>query len=631
MPFRVAPRPALLALPIMAGPLRLLALALAVLALVLAQPAAAADDLPFSPGLALHGAPQWPQGMPHYPYANPAAPKGGRIVIGQSGTFDSLNPYASRGAVPDFFAGYLYQTLMHRSLDEPFTLYGLVADGVHLSPDRRVLTFRLHPDARFSDGAPLTAEDVAFTFGLLKEKGRPLQRGAYRRVKTVEVLSPRLIRYTLEDARDLELPMLLAIMPVLARHATQAEGFELPTLRPPLGSGPYVLAELQPGQSFTLRRNPNAWSRDLPTTRGFHNLDEIRVDFYRDANALFEAFKVGLVDYRLESDAGRWQEGYDFPAMREGRTMREALTFRAPRGMSGFVFNTRRPLFQQEAVRRGLAEMFDFEWINRNFFQGLYRRMASYFDASDLASTGRPASEAERALLAAAGAAILPEIMEGTWQPPSTDGSGRDRAQLQRALAHLRGAGYQIVDGQLRQGREGEVLAFDIMVLSREQERVALAFSDALKPIGVNARVRLVDSSEYWRRLRVFDYDMVIWSFPVSASPGNEQSNRWSSGAADRPSSLNLAGVRSAAIDRLIEALLAARTREAFVDAVRALDRALLSGTYVIPLYFTPERWIARSATLKRPDTLPVYDFTIDTWWREPAAATPATGAPARP
>jgi peptide/nickel transport system substrate-binding protein len=582
------------------------------------QPSAVAQH---AHGIARHGGPELAPAFSHLPYANPAAPKGGRIVIGQYGTFDSMNPYISRGAVPEVSAGsglntLVVQPLMIRSLDEPFTLYGLVAESIETAADRSYVEFRLNPLAAFADGKPITAEDIRFTFELLRERGRPLQRNAYKRVRDIVISDPRTIRFVFMEP-DGELPLLLALMPALAKHAIDRDTFEQPSFKPPLGSGPYVLAELDPGKSFTLRRNPAFWAKDLPVLKGHHNFDEIRVDFYRDSNALFEAFKVGLVDVRIETDPGKWSGGYDFPALREGRVLRENLKFEAPRGMTGIILNTRRAHLSDIRVREALIELFDFEWLNRNLFQGVYARQASYFDQSELMSTGRAASTAELALLEPFKSEIKPAFLAGTWTPPQTDGSGRDRGRRQAAMMLLKDAGYTLNNGQMVHDKSGASLSFEFLALSRDQERIGLAFADSLKPVGIGLNVRFVDSSLYWRRLRTFDFDSMIWAYGVSASPGTEQPNRFSSASAGREASLNYAGVKSSAVDAMLEALRSAADREQYVAAVRALDRTLLAGFYVLPLYYAPERWLARQSSLKRPVRLPRFDMNYETWWRE--------------
>jgi peptide/nickel transport system substrate-binding protein len=595
----------------------------AILLLLNANSSASADPAQGSivHGIARHGTPALPKGFEALPFASAKAKKGGRIVVGQLGTFDSMNPYISRGAVPEVSAGsgintLVVQSLMMRSLDEPFTLYGLVAESIETSPDRSWVTFRINPNARFSDGKPVMAEDIKFTFELLKDKGRPAQRNAYRRVKQVDVTDALTVRFVFTEP-DGELPMLLALMPALARHDVKVDTFEQPSFKPPLGTGPYLLTALEPGKSFTLKLNPNFWGNTLPILKGHHNFEEIRIDFYRDSNALFEAFKVGLVDVRLENDPGKWLEGYDFPAVKDGRVVREELRFEAPRGMTGIVFNTRKPLLANIKVREALTEVFDFDWINRNLFRNVYKRQTSYFDQSDLSSVGRPADARERALLAPFADEVRSDFLEGQWAPRPTDGSGRDRQRMQTAIRLLGEAGFTLRDGKMTHVKSGTALAIEFLALSRDQERIGLALADSLKPVGIELRVRFVDSSLYWRRLRTFDFDTVIWSYGVTASPGTEQPNRFSSASADREASLNYAGVKSRAVDAMLEAIRAATSREEFIAAVRSLDRALLSGFYVLPLYFAPDRWMARQATIHRPERQSRYDINFETWWRE--------------
>jgi peptide/nickel transport system substrate-binding protein len=572
-------------------------------------------------GIAMHGEPALPPGFEHLPYANPEAPKGGRLMVGVPGTFDSLNPYNLKaGSAAQGVQGNVYQSLMQRSFDEPFTLYGLVAQSIETDEARSFVTFHLDPRAHFSDGKPITAADVAFTFDLLKAKGRPQQRGAYSLVKSVTTPDEHTIHYDLAGIGDRELPMTLAIMPILPKHHTDIERFGESTLEAPVGSGPYKIAEVKVGERIVLKRDPDYWGRDLPIQKGLHNFDEIDIDYFRDANSLFESFKAGLIDYRDETSPTRWINGYDFPAVRDGRVIKETLPVGVPKGMEGFAFNLRRPLFQDIRVREALGIMFDFEWLNANIFAGLYTRTKSFFDDSELASTGRPASAGERALLASFPGAVRDDILEGKWQPPKTDGSGRDRTQAKQAMALLAAAGWHLNDGV--QTKNGALLAFEIMVTDRGQERLALNFSEQLARIGVAARVRLVDEVQYQRRRQKFDFDMMIGTWAASASPGNEQRMRWGSGSAEQESSFNLAGAQSPAIDALIQEMLAAKRHEDFVTAVRAYDRVLLSGFYLVPLYHSPEQWSAHWTRIARAGNIPHYaaplfSLTLDTWWRK--------------
>ncbi|EIM28919.1 ABC transporter substrate-binding protein [Microvirga lotononidis] len=573
-------------------------------------------------GIAMHGEPGLAPDFEHLPYANPKAPRGGRITLALQGTFDSLNPLIVLGVAPDVVPRYVLQSLMMRSTDEPFTIYGLVARTVEMPDDRSSVTFNLDPRARFSDGHPLTAEDVRFSFEALKKYGKPFHRSSFSQVKAVEILDPHRIRFDLSGSNDRELPLLIGMtMPIFPAHATNLETFDRTSLTPPIGSGPYALTEVRPGERVVLTRRKDYWGEDLPVTRGLYNFDEIRYDFYRDANTLFEAFKAGLYDFRIEGDPGQWATGYDIPAIRDGRIVRETLTTRLPKGMNGFVFNTRKPLFADVRVREALGYLFDFDWVNRNLYFGQLTRSDSYFAGSDLAATGRPADERERALLAGFPGAVREDVLEGRWVPPAGDGSGRDREMARRALALLADAGWVLENDVLRRKDTGEPFAFEMLVNSRSQERLALNFSQSLSRIGVQARVRLVDDVQYWRRLARFDFDMVQWLWPGTPSPGNEQRNRWGSAAAQRGGSQNHAGVASPAVDRLIDSLLEAKTREDFVSSVRALDRTLLSGFYVVPLFYVKDQWLAYKSGLRRPDRTPLMGTNIDTWWWQPDAS----------
>jgi len=582
---------------------------------------AAWADEPASPptyAIAMHGAPALEADFAHLPYADPQAPRGGRLSLAYLGAFDSLNPYNVKAlSTAQGLIGNVYQSLMIRSADEPFTLYGLIAKSIETDDARDRIVFHLDPQAHFSDGSKITAADVLFTFDLLKTKGLPSQRAAYALVRSVEAPDDLTVRFDLTGADDRELPLILGLMPVLSRAHTDAENFEDQTLQIPLGSGPYTVAEVVPGQKLTLKRDPNYWARDLPVTRGLYNFDEIRIDYFRDASAMFEAFKAGLYDFRIEDDPTRWREGYNFPAARDGRISRLTVPYGLPKGISGFAFNARRPIFADAHAREGLATMFDFEWINANLYAGVYRRSKSFFDDSELSAAGRPASDKERALLAPFPGAVRDDILEGRWAPPVSDGSGRDRALAHQALVLLGEAGYTLHEGALRDAR-GAPLAFEILVKNRQEEQLALAYGRSLATIGVSASVRLVDEVQFQRRRARFDFDMMIGSWIASPSPGNEQRNRWSTAAATMEGSYNICGAASPAIDAMIAAVVAARGREDFVAAVRALDRLLLSGFYIVPLFYAPDQWVAYSSSLGHPDRMPLFGVALESWWRKP-------------
>lgn len=569
----------------------------------------------------MHGEPALPPDFPHFPYARPDAPKGGRLTQGVLGGFDTLNPYSYRGAQAQGMRGFVYESLMARSYDEPFSLYGLVAQTVELPEERDYVVFTIDPRAKFSDGEDVTAEDVVFTFELLRDRGTPSFRSNYRRVRQASAESARRVRFDLSGADDRELPLVLGLMPVLAAHATDVASFEDTTFRPLTGTGPYIVSAVDPGRSMTFRRDPNYWGKDLPANRGLNNFDEIRCDYYRDANSMFEAFKKGLIDVRAENDPIRWTTGYDFPAVRRGDVVKESFSSGVPAGMNAFVFNSRKPAFSDRRVREALGFLFDYAWIDRNMFGGATERTRSYFEGSELASTGLPASDRERALLKPFPDVVRADILDGTWSPPDGDGTGRDREQLRIALAQLGEAGWSLDRGQLRKTETGEAMRFEILVSGKEQERLSLAFARGLERAGVKATVRLVDNVQAQRRMQTYDFDMIVYNWYSSLSPGMEQRKFWGSVAADTPGERNYMGAKEPAIDALIDALIAARDREDFIAAVRALDRVLLSGFYVVPLFHVEKTWMARWKALDHPQTTPLFGPMLETWWRDPAPA----------
>jgi peptide/nickel transport system substrate-binding protein len=564
----------------------------------------------------MHGEPVFPEGFGHPPYADPRALKGGRLVLGVLGTFDSLNPLIVKGLPAQSIRGYVIESLMARGYDEPFTLYGLLAHRVETDDARSHVAFTLDPAARFSDGRPVRAQDVVFSWQLLRDRGRPNHRTYYAKVTKAEIAGDT-VRFSFDGSGDRELPLILGLMPVLPRHAIDPERFEETTLAPLIGSGPYVIAEVDAGRSVTLKRNPDYWGRGLAIYRGSWNFDEIRFDYYRDANSHFEAFKRGLYDVRVETDPGRWQTAYDIPPVRDGRILREDFADGLPKGMFAFVFNTRRAMFADIRVREALSLLFDFEWVNKNYYFDLYRRTRSYYAASELASDGRPADARERALLAPFPGAVRADILEGRWAPPVTDGSGRDRETLKAALTLLEQAGFILRGAELRERASGTPFGFELLVVTREHERLALAYARDLKRAGIAVRVRAVDPVQYDRRRLTYDFDMIANQWDASLSPGNEQAFYWGAAAADTDGTRNYMGVKSAAVDAMIAAMLAARGRDEFVSAVRALDRVLLSGFFVVPLFHHPAQWVARWSHIRRPQTTSLSGFLPETWWRE--------------
>jgi peptide/nickel transport system substrate-binding protein len=600
--------------------IRIAAAAMGLLLLPVAAPTAPGDAPP--PGayaIAMHGEPALPEGFTHLPYASPAARQGGRLTLAYLGGFDSLNPFNVKAlTTAQGLSGNVFQTLMFRSADEPFTLYGLIAQRIETDAARDHVVFHLDPRAHFSDGAPITSADVLFSFALLKSKGRPPVRAAYALVKSADAPDALTVKFDLTGANDREAPMMLALMPVLSRVHVDAEHFEDQTLAIPVGSGPYRVEKVVPGQRLTLRRDPDYWGRDLPIMKGLYNFDEIRIDYYRDPGAMFEAFKAGLYDVRIEDDASRWNSAYDFPAVRDGRVIVASVRSGLPKGVNGFAFNMRRPIFADRGVREALGAMFDFDWINAHLYSGAYRRSRGFFDDSELSSIDRPASPRERALLQPFPGAVTEDVMEGRNSELSSDGSGRDRAIARRALDELAKAGLNLSEGALLD-RNGAALQFEILVKSRAEERLALAYSQSLARIGVAARVRLVDETQFQRRRGKFDFDMMIGSWIASPSPGGEQRGRWGSAAAEQEGSFNLTGLKSPAVDAMIAALVAARTQEDFVAAARALDRTLISQICVVPLFYAPDQWVAYNVRVAKPTQDPLFGVALETWWsREP-------------
>lgn len=563
----------------------------------------------------MHGLPALPPDFPHLPYADPAAPKGGMLTLGQLGTFDSLNPLIMKGVAAPGVRDWVYESLLGRSFDEPFTLYGLIADRVSMPDDRNSVTFHINPAARFADGRPVIPEDVAFSWKLLLEKGVPYLRTHYRSVARTELPGNGEIRFVFNGDGNREAPLLLGLMPILPSHAIDPETFERTTFEPPLASGPYRIAQVDPGRRVTYRRNPEWWGRDLPINRGRYNFDEIRYEFFRDQTTLFEAFKAGEVTFRPEDDATRWAEGYKFPAVADGRIRKLEIATALPAGMTALVFNTRRPVFADARVRQAFIALFDFEWINARLFNGVYARTQSYFERSELSSAGRSADTRETALLAPYKDRVKPEVMAGTYRLPVSDGSGHNRASLAKAFQLLKEAGYEQRGGKLVKAATGEPFAIEMMASSRTEERLFQAYAPSLEQLGIAARIRLVDSAQRWARMRNFDFDMIQWAWPASLSPGNEQVNRWSTEAASTELSLNYPGVREPGVDRMIDALLSARERPEFVSAVRALDRLLISGDYVIPLYYPRTQWIGVWSQIGRPQRDSLAGYTLDTWY----------------
>ena len=575
-------------------------------------------------GLSMHGTPAVTENAP-LTYVNPDAPKGGEITYGVIGTFDSLNPWVlksmrttARGMNEPEFGQLTTESLMMRSRDEPFTVYGLLAETIEIDDERTEMTFNLHPDATWSDGVPVTPEDVIFTFELLTEKGRPPYNRRMSKIESIEKTGERAVTIRFNADSDREFPLIVAMMPVLPAHATDVENFEGATLDVPVTSGPYRVADVDPGRSITFERRDDYWGAELPVKRGFDNYDRIKIEYFQNPTALFEAFKKGIVDVYTEGNPRAWEGEYDFARARDGEVEKAVFEGGAPSNMLGFFFNTRREVFADPKVREALAMLFDFEWVNANLFDGLYERTGSFWQGSpELSALSQPASEAELALLGAAADGMDPAILDGSYTPPVTDGSGRDRAVLREALGLFEEAGYALEGRRLV--KDGNPLSFELLVGSSEEEKMALAYQRTLEALGIEMSIRLVDDAQFQKRRQTYDYDMVAASLSASLSPGAEQVWRWGTQSRDVEGTFNYAGASDPEIDRLIDAIVNARGREDFAAAVRALDRVLIAGHYVVPLYHLPGERKAFSARLAQPQKTPLYGARLDTWWDETA------------
>lgn len=581
--------------------------------------AAAAQPAP-THGIAMYGAPALPPDFVSLPYVNPDAPQGGRIVFGETGGFDSLNPFILQGRAPAALARLTVETLLGRSQDEPFTLYGLLAESVRTDAARSFVEFTLRDGARFSNGAPVTVEDVLWSFRTLGEQGSPRYRGAWAKVARAERTGPRSMRFTF-NTPDRELPLILGLRPVLQKAQWQGKAFDESGLEAPIGSGPYVVDRFEPGRFIAFRKNPRWWGADLPFNRGQHNFARIRYDYYADAGALFEAFKAGEVDVYREGNPARWQDSYEFGRMASGEVVKSEIPHGRPTGMTGFAFNTRRAPFDDWRVRQALIEAFNFDFVNATLNGGREPRITSYFANSALAMRPGPAEGAVRDLLAPFAGSLPPGALQG-YALPEGDAAAANRAGLRRAARLLQEAGWRVEEGELRNA-SGTPLRFEIM-LEQGGARVQAAadiYVQALRRLGVAARVTTVDPAQFVARTNVFDFDVTYMSRALSLSPGNEQWLYWGSAAADQPGSRNWIGVRSQAVDAMIGALLTARDAEGFEAAARALDRVLTAGRYVIPLWYSDVSRLAHNKDLRYPATIPLYGdwlgFLPEVWWHE--------------
>jgi len=580
---------------------------------LLGTPPLAAEE--FRHGLSTFGDLKYPADFKHFDYVNPNAPKGGRFSTygGPPNSFDSFNPFILKGDAATGLS-MLFDTLMERSGDEPDAMYGVVAKEVAVAKDGKGVTFRLRPEAKFSDGSAIRADDVVFSFDTLKAKGHPSYRILMRDVTKAEVLDPGTVRFIFTGELTRDLPATVAGLPVLSKAYYTKNEFDQTTLEPPLGSGPYLISDFRPGAQITYKRRDDYWAKDLPNNRGMNNFDEIRFEYYRDRTAALEGFKSATYDFREEFTARDWTTGYEVPAVRDGRMKRITLPDANPSGAQGFFFNTRRAKFSDPRVRKALDYAFDYEFTNKNLFYGLYKRTNSYFENSDMKAEGKPSPE-ELALLEPFRDKLPKAVFEEPYTSPVSDGSGTDRRLLREAARLLDEAGCKMKDRQ-RVCPSGDVLDIEFLIFEASFERVIAPYLKNLQAIGVSASIRRVDSAQYQRRAKAFDFDVVTSRFVMRLTPGNEMRNYWASENADVEGSVNLAGIKDPVIDVLLDKVVAAKSRTELVTATRAIDRVLRAGHYWVPQWYKASHHIAYWDKYSFPEKKPEYSRGApDTWW----------------
>jgi microcin C transport system substrate-binding protein len=583
-------------------------------------------------GLSAFGDLAYPADFDHFAYANPDAPKGGEFsLIGWGGvtTFNSLNNYILKGDAAQGLE-LLFDSLMVPAADEPDAVYGLVAESAEIADDGKSVTFYLRPEARFSDGTPLTADDVVFSLDVLKTKGHPIYHQMLQDVTGAEALDAHTVRYTFKGDLVRDLPLTVAALPIFSRAYYADRPFDETTLDPPLGSGPYLVDRLAQGRTIVYRRNPDYWAKDLPVNRGRWNFDKIRFEYFRDRTAGMEAFKAGAYDFREEFTSKVWANEYDFPAIKAGKVKKEVLPDETPSGTQGFFLNARRDQLKDPRVRQALDLAFDFEWTNRNLFYGLYDRTQSFFENSPMEAEGEP-SEAERKLLDSLGVAVPDGALGPAYLPPKSDGSGQDRALLMQAGALLDAAGYTIKNG-VRVDAKGEPLKIEFLMFEPTFERLVAPYLKNLKLLGIDARMRMVDAAQYQQRLKDFDFDITTQRYVMRNTPGVELRSYFGSAAATMDGSLNLAGISDPAVDALIERVIGAKSRAELNIAARALDRVLRAGHYWVPHWYKASNNVAYWDKFSRPENKPRFDRGIlDTWWYDEAKAAKLANIAAGP
>jgi peptide/nickel transport system substrate-binding protein len=569
----------------------------------------------------MYGRPALPPDFVSLPYVNPDAPKGGRIVFGEPGGFDSLNPWILKGNAPWGLGLHTVETLMGRSIDEPFTLYGLLAESVETDDARSWVEFTLRPEARFSDGSPVTIEDVMWSYETLGTQGHPRYQTAWAKVAKMEQTGERSVRFTF-NTPDRELALLMGMRPILKKAQWQGKDFAASTLEVPVGSGPYVVDGFEPGRFITFRRNPDYWGRNLAFNRGQNNFDEIRYDYFGDGDVVFQAFTAGETSSLRETNARKWQSQYDFAAVASGEVVKSEIPNQRPSGITGLVMNTRNPVFADWRVREAMILAFNFEFINQTLNGGLEPRITSYFSNSVLGMDHGPAAGKVAELLAPFAADLPPGALEGYALPEGDAARAVDRGNLRKALRLFEEAGWTVQDGAMKDAA-GKPFSFEIVLAAgaTETQTIVDIYTEALRMIGINPRVTVVDSAQYKERTNTYAFDMAWYTRALSLSPGNEQLLYWGAKGVTEPGSRNWMGMDAPAAEAMVAAMVESRSQEDFIAATQALDRVLTAGRYVIPVWFPKVARIAHSARLHYPERIPLYGdwpgFQPEVWWYE--------------
>ena len=566
-------------------------------------------------GIAMHGDLKYKKNFEHFDYANPVAFKGGKIKLSAIGTFDNLNPYILKG-VAAYQSSYLFETLMKSSFDEAFSQYGLLAEGVMIPDDRSWVQFKLRKEAKFSNNDEITADDVVFSFNVLMKKGHPAWKSYYSQVDKVFKINKHEVKFVFKGEINRELPLIIGYqLPIFSKNYWSGKQFEKTTLEPPLGSGPYLISDIKPGRSITLKKNPNYWGKNINVNIGRYNFEEIHTDYYRDVTVALEAFKSGAYDFRLENSSKNWATAYDFSASRKQKVIVEEIPYARPSGMQGFAFNIRKPIFKNKNVRKAISYAFDFEWSNKNLFYNAYTRTKSFFDNSELSSQSLP-TIAELKILEPYKDKVPKEVFSEIFSPPRTDIEANGlRKNLRIARRILKDEGWIIKDDVLTNS-SGDIFSFEILLRSPLFERIVLPLKRNLNKLGIQVSIRTVqDDSQYQKRLEEFDFDMVVTNYGSIISPGNEQKNSWSSESADQPGSRNIIGVKNPVIDDIIEELISAESRKELITLTKVLDRILLFNYYLIPQFHIGHYRVAYWNKFSKPKISPKYDLGFDFWW----------------